>query len=275
MDLDNTIVAEEITANYKYVYDPTHEHHPSTGNWKRTPSGWSSNTSEGSSVTTVEDVNAAPSSKSESKSEEKPSEQIDSAPSSHKSEETTSPPHPKPAESDDSSDEQEEDAVPEENSDEDAESESDSEDVVEEEEQESNSEDEKIVLEEETEDEEQPAEDIEDTVEETVEEEAEDHDDAFASENSDEYLDESQFDDNIDLMNKFVEDFDSGEGEQNGITFKAVASNLDWGELDDVKLFSRYCQEKGLQDADKVLAFLYFQHQSDDVQFEKILDIMS
>jgi hypothetical protein len=37
---DNLKIAE-----YKYVYDPNHTNKPS-GNWNRTNSGWSSNTSE-------------------------------------------------------------------------------------------------------------------------------------------------------------------------------------------------------------------------------------
>ena len=35
--------SRDITAEYQYVYDPTHEHKP-RGTWKMTGSGWSSNT---------------------------------------------------------------------------------------------------------------------------------------------------------------------------------------------------------------------------------------
>ena len=89
--------------------------------------------------------------------------------------------------------------------------------------------------------------------------------------NKGKYLDPDMYDQHIEQLNSFIEKFDEGEGKENDVTFKAIASNLDWNSTEEVKAFAGHCNKKGLDGADDVLAFLYFQHQDDEEKFDKII----
>ena len=89
--------------------------------------------------------------------------------------------------------------------------------------------------------------------------------------NKEKYIDPDMYDQHIEQLNTFIDKFDEGEGKENDVTFKAIASNLDWDSMEEVKAFASHCNKKGLDGADDVLAFLYFQHQEDGEKFDKII----
>ena len=102
-----------------------------------------------------------------------------------------------------------------------------------------------------------------------VEEVAED--DLFDDANKEKYVAPDMYDQHIERLNAFIEKFDEGEGKENDVTFKAIASNLDWDSMEEVKAFASHCNKKGLDGADDAIAFLYFQHQEDGEKFDKII----
>lgn len=89
--------------------------------------------------------------------------------------------------------------------------------------------------------------------------------------NKEKYIDPDMYDQHIEQLNTFIDKFDEGEGKENDVTFKAIASNLDWDSIEEVKAFASHCNKKGLDGADDAIAFLYFQHQEDGEKFDKII----
>ena len=89
--------------------------------------------------------------------------------------------------------------------------------------------------------------------------------------NKEKYIDPDMYDQHIERLNTFIDKFDEGEGKENDVTFKAIASNLDWDSMEEVKAFASHCNKKGLDGADDAIAFLYFQHQEDGEKFDKII----
>ncbi len=89
------------------------------------------------------------------------------------------------------------------------------------------------------------------------------------------YTDPAQFNGRVEKMNSFIDTFDGGEGKENDVTFKAVAANLDWSNIDDVRAFRDHCKRQNVEGADETIAFLYHQHQADEQKFEEILDKMN
>lgn len=241
-------IAMDILAGYHYVYDPNHNDKPS-GDWKRTNSGWS----------TTDDSKVSPPVHDTSPSTPEP--EPESKPDEIKQEEE------KPQKLDLSLD----DANP-----------ADAEKPENEEEKENLFDDkggqdefvtdEKGKEEEQEETEEKPAEgETEKNPEESDELSLSEDDDAFDESKKDEYLDQDKYEEYIERMNLFIKEFDEGEGKENEVTFKAIASNLDWSSPDDVKAFQEHCQKKGIDGAADVLAFLYFQHKDNEENFDKIL----
>ena len=96
-------------------------------------------------------------------------------------------------------------------------------------------------------------------------------DDLFDDANKEKYIDPDMYDQHMEQLNAFIEKFDEGEGKENDVTFKAIASNLDWDSMDEVKAFASHCNKKGLDGADDAIAFLYFQYQEDGEKFDKII----
>ena len=88
------------------------------------------------------------------------------------------------------------------------------------------------------------------------------------------YLNPDKYDEYIEKMNAFIQQFDEGEGKENEVTFKAVASNLNWSSMDEVKIFDEHCVKKGLNNAGEILGFLFYQHQSNEERFDKIIGDM-
>ena len=93
----------------------------------------------------------------------------------------------------------------------------------------------------------------------------------FDDANKEKYIDPDMYDQHIEQLNTFIDKFDEGEGKENNVTFKAIASNLDWDSMEEVKAFASHCNKKGLDGADDAIAFLYFQHQEDGEKFDKII----
>ncbi len=85
------------------------------------------------------------------------------------------------------------------------------------------------------------------------------------------FTDEAAYDAFMQKLLAFIKLFDEGEGKENDVTFKAIAANLDWGSLDEVRAFSAHCTERGLAGADEILAFLYFMHRDNKDKFDKIV----
>ena len=90
----------------------------------------------------------------------------------------------------------------------------------------------------------------------------------------DRFVNEDKRQELLDKMNDFIAKFDEDEGKENQVTFKAVASNLDWNNLDDVMGFAGHCEDKGIEGATEVIAFLYHQSAADQEMFEKIIEDM-
>lgn len=268
-------IAMDITADYRYVYDPEHDSKPG-GMWKRTNSGWSSNDGDiqhdslvsqpknpASTPSAPKPSSSEPKKESESFSLSKPEEDTsvtqgekkDAEPVEKEPEETT-PVEEAPKE-DASEGETEDLDVPNEGEDENGDSDSEDGSLFDDEDSDGFSTDDEGKQEEQ-------------------EENGESEEDAgeFADENKDKYLDPDKYDEYIEKMNSFIEKFDEGEGKENDVTFKAIASNLDWDKVEDVKAFSEHCAKKELEGADEVLAFLYFMHQDNEEKFDGIVDDM-
>ena len=112
-------------------------------------------------------------------------------------------------------------------------------------------------------------------IEETEQETETEKNDFFTDEKKEEFLNKENFDDFIEKMNSFIDIFDKEQGQENKITFKAVASNLDWSIENDVKAFAEHCKKQNLLDAEQIIAFLYYQYNNDKEGFENILDKMN
>jgi hypothetical protein len=97
----------------------------------------------------------------------------------------------------------------------------------------------------------------------------------FTDAQKENFLNEENFDAYIEKMNEFIAIFDEDEGKENKVTFKAVASNLDWSIEDDAKAFANHCKKQGLDGAEEIIAFLYYQYANDKNKFETILEKMN
>jgi hypothetical protein len=228
-------IALDIAADYKYVYDPDHNDKPD-GMWNRTNSGWSQNDGETAPGKNVIQPNApakkdAPKTESTLNVEEEHSENPTS----------TLDPVKQNSQNEQSTDIKDDTLFDE------------------------GGNDEFVTDEEGKEEEQQETEGNGDAVEEVAD------DGLFDDANKDKYVDPDMYDQYIEMLNAFIEKFDDGEGKENDVTFKAVASNLDWDSMGEVTAFANHCKEKGLEGADEVIAFLYFQHQEDGEKFDKII----
>ena len=76
-------------------------------------------------------------------------------------------------------------------------------------------------------------------------------------------------------MNTFVDTFDADQGQKNKITFKAVASNLEWNNKEIVEKFKQHCKSLEIQNSEQVMDFLYEQYNNDENKFEQILEKMN
>lgn len=226
-------IALDIAADYKYVYDPDHNEKPE-GMWNRTNSGWSQNDGETAPSKNVIQQKA-PTKKSVPKTENTP---VIKDNHSENPEPTLKPvkqhsQNEKPTDDGTLFDE--------------------------------GVNDEFVTDEEGKEEEQQETKDNGDSVEEVAD------DDLFDDSNKEKYIDPDMYDQYMEQLNAFIDKFDEGEGKENDVTFKAIASNLDWDSIEEVKAFASHCNKKGLDGADDVLAFLYFQHQEDGEKFDKII----
>lgn len=229
-------IALDITADYKYVYDPDHDDKPD-GMWDRTDSGWSQKEEETSPSKNVIQPKAqtkkdAPKTESTPNVEEEHSENPASI----------QEPVKQNSQNGQSTDTEDNDTLFDEGSN-----------------------DEFVIDEEGKEEEQQETEDNGDAIEKDAD------DGLFDDANKEKHLDPDMYDQYIEQLNAFIEKFDEGEGKENDVTFKAIASNLDWDSMEEVKAFASHCNKKGLDGANDVLAFLYFQHQEDGEKFDKII----
>ena len=274
-------IAMDITADYKYVYDPDHNSKPA-GSWKQTGSGWSKHDDLDQTARSVVRQPAKKEERTIVKEAEPVQEPEEKAMPSAPEQKPVAPvknEQPSEAEKKPETTEQEADAQPtEENTetpsvDTQAEGEAEKPDTPPTDEGDSlfddgNKDGDGFETDESGKEEEQkeesPAEDAEEIQDEGL----------FDETNKDEYVNPDKYDENIEKMNSFIEKFDEGEGKENDVTFKAIAANLDWSSIDDVKAFADHCSEKGLDGADEVIAFLYFIHQDDEDKFNKIVEDM-
>ena len=97
----------------------------------------------------------------------------------------------------------------------------------------------------------------------------------FSEEKKEEYLNEENFDSFITKMNDFIKIFDEEEGKANKVTFKAIASNLDWSIEKDAKAFAKHCKKEAIADAEEIIAFLFYQFNNNPNKFEDILNKMN
>lgn len=234
---DNIKIAE-----YKYVYDPNHTNKPS-GNWNRTNSGWSSNNAEYNHepVKPYKPVN--PSETTKETNTDSKQEEIDLFDEQESKFETdkTVPEQEEPIELEEESTDDE---------------------------QEQNLDEEEVNLDEE--------EDVSLDDEQEVNLDEESSEESFFTDTQKEnMLNADNFDSYIEKMNSFIEVFDEDEGKENKVTFKAVASNLDWSIEDDAKAFANHCKKQGLKDAEEIIAFLYYQYNNNKEQWETILEKMN
>ena len=229
-------IALDIAADYKYVYDPDHNEKPN-GMWNRTNSGWSQNVGETAPSKNVIQPNA-PAKKDAPKTEktqgvkEKTPDVKENRPENPESVQQ----HPQNGQSTDDGTLFDEGAN-----------------------------DEFVTDEEGKEEEQQETEGNGDHVEEVVD------DGLLDDANKEKYIDPDMYDQHVERLNAFIDKFDEGEGKENDVTFKAIASNLDWDSMEEVKAFASHCNKKGLDGADDAIAFLYFQHQEDGEKFDKII----
>ena len=252
-------IAMKITADYRYVYDPDHDSKPG-GSWKMTGSGWSSNdVGENQSPkkmvhqTAPEEKNTSipdKAEKNEAPSAPVRTNEVEDVKETKNTEDTENLFDDNPEEStfdtDDEGKEQEKEQTEEKDDGEELDFNLDDEDK------------EKLDL------------DSEEGYQENTEEDKGIFDDS----NKDEYVNEEKYDEYIEKLNSFIEKFDEGEGKENDVTFKAIASNLDWSKVDDVKAFAEHCGKKEIEGAEEIIAFLYFQHQNDEEKFDKIIEDM-
>lgn len=261
-------IAMNILARYQYVYDPDHNSKPN-GMWKRTTSGWSTNDGEDGDETHVTQSKPSSTTSTPVRShapEQLPDDLTDDM-GDHADSSPTTPHAQVPANEEEK--QQEEPAK-------------ETTEFVDEEEPVDNNDDnlfdedgsdDDFTLDKDGKDEEEAA--TENEPEEPLPGDAEQKEDAddglFDEANKDNYIDPDKYDDYIEQMNAFIERFDESEGKENDITFKAIASNLDWDSLEEVKAFSQHCAKKELEGADEVIAFLYFQHQEDAEKFSKLV----
>lgn len=249
-------IASKMVAEYKYKYDPQHESKPS-GTWRRTDSGWSSEDADHHDsvkstpsapveppADTADDASTVP--ESEGNGDElqfdlhSPEETEDGeAPAGETPEETESQP----------SDGGDSESLFDNGTDADGGFVTDEEGKKEEQEQHESG---------------KPA------VEEGDGEEQPLFDEALKQSS----LDADKYDEHMERMNAFIQKFDNGEGKENDVTFKAIASNLDWSSEEEVRAFAEHCEQKGMDDAKEVIAFLYYQHESDEEKFNRIVDDM-
>ena len=245
--MDNNIKIAE----YKYVYDPNHTNKPS-GNWNRTNSGWSSNNVEYNHepVKPYKPVNPSENTK-ETKTDSK-QEEIDLFDEQESEFETdkTVPEQEEPIELEEESTDDEQEV----NLDE-------QEDVSLDDEQEVNLDEQEDVS-------------LDDEQEVNLDEESSEES-FFTDTQKESMLNADNFDSYIEKMNSFIEVFDEDEGKENKVTFKAVASNLDWSIEDDAKAFANHCKKQGLKDAEEIIAFLYYQYNNNKEQWETILEKMN
>ena len=96
----------------------------------------------------------------------------------------------------------------------------------------------------------------------------------FTEQKKEQFLKEQSFESYIEKMNNLIKVFDQGEGKDNKVTFKAVASNLDWSKQDVAKAFAQHCDEKQIEGMSEIIAFLYYQFNNNEEKFEQILDKM-
>ena len=273
----------DITAEYKYVYDPEHSSKP-VGMWSRTNSGWSQSDGEKPAHKNV--VQSKPSEKQAPAKEapaEKPMEKpVAEAPvpkKEAKPAEKTDVVQDSPSEKDEESlfDDAEEtnEPVKEERVDEqDAPA-----DGAAGEEKEQDEEGESLFDGDGSDDEFVTDEDGKEEEQQEIESEnpsAEEDTDGglFDEANKEKYLDPDRYDEYMEQMNSFIEKFDEGEGKENDVTFKAIASNLDWDSTEEVQAFADHCAKKNIDGAGDILAFLYFQHKDDGEKFDKIVEDM-
>ena len=230
-------IALDIAADYKYVYDPDHNEKPN-GMWNRTNSGWSQNVGESAPSKNVIQPNA-PAKKGVQKTEKTPDVKEKTPDVKENRPENPEPVqhHPQNGQSTDDGTLFDEGANDE------------------------------FVTDEEgkKEEEQQETEGNGDPVEEVVD------DGLLDDANKEKYIDPDMYDQHIERLNTFIDKFDEGEGKENDVTFKAIASNLDWDSMEEVKAFASHCNKKGLDGADDAIAFLYFQHQEDGEKFDKII----
>ena len=229
-------IALDIAADYKYVYDPDHDEKPE-GMWNRTNSGWSQSNGETAPSKNVIQQNA-PAKKGVQKTEKTPDVKEKTPDVKENRPENPEPTrqNPKDEQSTDGGTLFDEGAN-----------------------------DEFVTDEEGKEEEQQETKGNGDAVEEVAD------DDLFDDANKEKYIGPDIYDQHMEQLNAFIEKFDEGEGKENDVTFKAIASNLDWDSIEEVKAFASHCNKKGLDGADDAIAFLYFQHQEDGEKFDKII----
>lgn len=226
-------IAMDIAADYKYVYDPDHDDKPG-GMWNRTNSGWSQNNGEVAPSRNVIQQKA-PAKKDAPKTENTldVGENHSENPEQEPVKQNSQNGKSTDAEGDTLFDEGANDVF--------------------------------VTDEEGKEEEQQETEGNGNNSEEVAD------DGLFDDANKEKYIDPDMYDQHVEQLNAFIDKFDEGEGKENDVTFKAIASNLDWDLKEEVKAFASHCNEKGLDGAGDVLAFLYFQHQEDGEKFDRII----
>ena len=241
---------KQIIAEYKYIYDPNHENKPS-GNWNRTNSGWSTNINNQPLLRNVKTKSEQPIKKNKNQSQQKQendtineNENIDIEDDFEEEKIVIQ----QEEENIDLSDEQEEESI----------------DLGDEQEEES------LDL-----GNEQEEESLDLGGEQSSQQTVDDNKNYFSDEERVKFSNEQLYNSYIEKMNSFIEKFDAEQGEKNNITFKAVASNLDWSKQDDAKAFANHCKKQNISGASEIIAFLFYQYNDNEDNFEKILSEMS
>ena len=236
-------------AEYKYVYDPNHTSKPA-GNWNRTNSGWSSNTTEydHKPVKPYKPTVQQQKTTQPIEQEEKDVDLFDEQETDFETNEA----------------QKEEPIVVEEESDEEESNLDGEQPNLDEEEPNLDEQEENNVTEEE-----------QSNLKEEQEVDLDQEESFFTDAQKENFLNEEKFDAYIEKMNTFITTFDEDEGKENKVTFKAVASNLDWSIEDDAKAFANHCKKQNLNGAEEIIAFLYYQYANDKDKFETILEKMN
>lgn len=263
-------IAMNIVADYRYVYDPKHINKPN-GNWKYTTSGWSNNLEqpEGSDYvpgnpTTTKKPALAPLT---NKPEDSEDEWVGSEKATKENENLFSDEESKSSFVTDEEGKKEEVK----NKSDDAQKENPDE--------ENNEEDEELNLDVDEDTNEEPDGNQEEEGFDLNEDEGGEKSDSseeplFSDNEKEEYLSEEKYEEYLEKLNVFIEKFDESEGKDNNVTFKAVASNLDWDSDEEVKAFLDHCNKKKLEGANEALGFLYFYNKKDKKKFDKIIEDM-